>query len=69
MSKQEEKLERILQDLHDGGFMKVVPSKALKMAIMRQVGFSEATVKQYKNAMEAHNLMQPNKAGTVWVIQ
>lgn len=68
MSKQEEKLQRILGDLQELGYIKEVPSKALKMAIMRQVGFSEATVKQYKTALEAMGVMKPNKAGTVWVI-
>ena len=69
MIKREEKLRSIMDDLHDGGFGKDVPIIAIKQAIMRNVGFSEATIKQYVAALEAFSLIKRKGKSEVWVIQ
>jgi len=69
MSKQEEKLRRIVADLREAGFEKDVPESALDNAIMRQVGVSLATLQVYKRALEAWGLIRATTRPGIWVIR
>jgi len=67
MKKGTEKLEEIMRDLSERGFSLEVPQREIEASIMKCVGTSHMTVRQYLHALEVCGYIQ-HKVGQIYRI-